>query len=169
MKKLFAGLFALSVLSLFLQSCSEDPEDNGVEWGLKLQIGSFVIDSVFSNTSGSDSRFGTHGDSDEKYYRVDMNGIESKVPDYSTAPHTGKIYGWDEDCFESVYFMPRPTQDSIPKDYSFNVDSFGNFNFTAIEKDYSGMESVEYWIRLNLKSDASCYPENSPILVHFSL
>lgn len=163
-------MFVLPCFFFALQSCSEYlPPDEGIVWGLKLQIGDYILDSIFSNEDISDSRFGLHGDSDEEYYRVNMDKIETKVPNYAEAFYTGKIYGWDTDCFRDVYFMSRRGKVVSSPDFYFEVDSDGKFNFSEIAEHYTELSGVQFWIRPRVLQGKACYPKNNPILVHFSL
>jgi len=182
---LFACLFALPSLLTILQGCGNNTTDSTeiITWGLKLQIGGYVLDSIFSDTTSN--RFGTHGDSDKKYYRVNMDNIKTKVPDYLEAPHIGKIYGWNPDCFRYVVFMFLRGGGQVLPDYSYSysdwqgpdyfleTDTSGNFDFSSIKEYYTEQEGVQFWIIpkkfSKYESDKLCYPKNNHILVQFSL
>jgi len=109
---------------------SEDPSKNYEQrthiWGLKLQIGNYVLDSIFNPYR------------DGRYYDVTMDNIETMVPNYREVPHIGRVYGWDTECAEFICFSPKwkYKYENSPSDIYTRVDPLGYFDLSIVLKTY---------------------------------
>lgn len=120
---LLFGLLAL----LALQSClsSNDPEPDEpryVRWGLKLQIGNYVLDSIFPPLKST-----LNG----QYFQVSMKDICTVEPGCDTVPRTGHIYGWDSECFSHVEMNSAIMGGgAVPTDTATGAFDFSDLNIS---------------------------------------
>jgi len=109
---------------------SEDPSKNYEQrahiWGLKLQIGNYLLDSIFNPYR------------DGRHYDVTMDNIENIVPNYREVPHIGRVYGWDTECAEDISFIPKweYKNGNSPRNIYIRVDPLGYFDFSIVLKTY---------------------------------
>jgi hypothetical protein len=98
-------------------------------WGLKLQIGDYVLDSIFPPLN---DRYGN------RYYYLTMDSIETKVPNYREVPHIGRVYGWDPECAETIYFNSQWYSGwGVSNDnFYIRVDPLGYFDFSEVLETY---------------------------------
>lgn len=153
MRKYSQALFIV-LAALLLQACLWDsnneeeipPQKRYVRWGLKLQIGNYVLDSIFtppdSELAGRD-------------YNVSMDNICGIESGCDTVPRIGKIYGWDSTCFSMVSFS-SVSQGVWEK---FHVDSEGMFDFSELPLEVQG--GVTFWFTLELRDIKKCKDDPS--------
>jgi len=88
-----------SLSGCLLDEEQEDPPRREIRWGLKIQIGQYIKDSIFP------PKFEDLLDSpnyDGIAYQVSMDSICYYEPGCDTVPRTVKVYGWDSTCFSSL-------------------------------------------------------------------
>lgn len=155
------GFSLLIVLSLDGCVFDSDPkvvqEERVVNWGLKLQIGNDVVDSILPPV-------GWDPNTD---YDVFMTNICAIEPACATVPRKGKIYGWDPVCFDGIEYNSMIGGGGV-----ISVDSLtGEFDFTNMNISYQGGITYKLWPRDNPRNTKYfCYRRPAfSMAVHFSL
>jgi len=97
----FTILSFASLSGCLLDENDEEPPPREVRWGLKIQIGQYVKDSIFPpkiedlvDSSSYDAAYGS--------YHVSMDSICYYEPGCDTVPRILQIYGWDPTCFSKM-------------------------------------------------------------------
>jgi hypothetical protein len=138
-------LFSLVGCNLLGDDTPKEKENRTINWGLRLQIGNYTLDSIFPPEGWSQNGF----------YSVDMREICIQEPNCRTVPRVGKLYGWDNDCFEHVEFyapigdMGQAAVDSVT----------GEFDFSHINLELQGGITYRIWPqnKYDLMPDLKCW------------
>lgn len=148
-------IFALMGCNILGSEDSAKKERREVHWGLRLQIGNYVLDSIFP----------PEGWNSNEFYAVSMLDICTTEPNCRTSPHIGKIYGWDNECFDSV-IVTSPIGDG----YKIPVDpQTAEFDFSRVNLEVQG--GISYRIMPQFKPDSlsqyDCYSNDFTIMSVF--
>ena len=149
-------VLALMGCDLMDDSSETQKEERMVNWGLRLQIGGYILDSIFPPAD-----WNTYNN-----YSVTMSTICTRETNCMTVPHTGQIYGWDETCLKNVEFFSTMGGGGV-----LPVDSLtGEFDFSSIFIGYQGGVTYKIWPNFKKNSDYVCLKNPAAgIAVTFSL
>jgi len=92
-------ILSFASLSGCLLDEEEDPPAREVRWGLKIQIGQYVKDSIFPPTRGELADSTSY---DGIAYKVSVDSICYYEPGCDTVPRYVQLYGWDSTCFSGL-------------------------------------------------------------------